>query len=97
MARYEKVLGRLAIVLTAVAAMAFLFSHNPIIASDEENVTTNEEYLVLGTNRPPEPAFYTAATLQELLNTHAKQGWKVRAAATIDNAYVILARPAASH
>jgi hypothetical protein len=87
-------LSRLAIILTAVAAMTFLFSHKPIIAADEESVTTNEEYLVLGTNRPPETVFYNAASLQDLLNSQAKKGWKVRAAATIDNAYIILARPA---
>jgi hypothetical protein len=97
MASYTQVLGRFGAVLAIVVAAALLCSRNPITAAQEETMTTNEEYLVLGTNRPtPEPMFYSATALQEILNRYARQGWKVRAAATIDNSYVILARPASN-
>lgn len=94
MAKCENVLGRLAVVLVAVMAMVFLCNPNPVtVAEEDERATANEEYLVLGRNRTPEESFFNAAALENLLNTYAKQGWKVRAAATIENPYIILARP----
>jgi hypothetical protein len=97
MAKHENVLGRLAVVLMALVTMGLLFSPNPItVAEEEQRMTANEEYLVLGRDKTPEAVFYNATTLENLLNTHAKQGWKLRAAATMENPYLILARPTSS-
>jgi hypothetical protein len=94
MAKYEKLLRRLAVVLAVVAVMALLFGHSGTTVANYQGTTTNEEYVVLGSNGGVDPPFPTAAGLQDLLNNYAQQGWKVRAAATLDSPYIILARPA---
>jgi hypothetical protein len=93
MATHERLIGRL-VVFAIVAAAALLFSQNRVTRAEEEKTTANEEYLVIGRDKNPETVFYDAASLEKVLNDYAKQGWKVRAAATLQNSNIILARPA---
>jgi hypothetical protein len=51
---------------------------------------------VIGRDKTPEAVFYDAASLEKVLNDYAKQGWKVRAAATLQNSNIILARQASN-
>lgn len=95
MTRHEGLIGRLA-VLTIVAATALLFSQSRLTNAGEEKASANEEYLVIGRDKTPDAVFYDAASLEKVLNDYAKQGWKVRAAATLQNSNIILARPASS-
>ena len=91
MARFEKVLGRLAAVLVILAATIFMSCNGGATKGGGNATGANEEYKVLGRGTvPDDDAISDARKLEKLLNENAKQGWKVRAAAMLSNNCIIL-------
>ena len=93
MAKFEKSFGRLAGALLIVAAAIFISCDGTARKAGGDTAGANEEYKVLGRGTVDENAGSDGKSVEKLLNDNARQGWKVRTAATFGgNYYIILAK-----
>lgn len=93
MARLEKSFGRIAAALLIVAVAVFMSCDGTARKAGGGAAGANEEYKVLGRGTvADDDAISDARKLEKLLNDNAKEGWKVRAATTVGNYTIILAR-----
>jgi hypothetical protein len=94
MAKYTGLLARLVVISVLIVAGVLASNLVGVTKADGNAASGNEEYMVIGRNNTSDEVFSNADRLAQLLNDYAKQGWKVRAAATLGNYNIILARPA---